>query len=207
MYSTNKKLIIIGAGGHGKVVADLAKLNGYSDIQFLDDNEAIKSCGSYSVVGTCKDIDEYSDYDFIVAIGDSHIRKTFQEQLEEKHYFVTTLVHPASVIAEDVRIATGSVVMAGSVINPGTIIGKGCIVNTSASVDHDCLISDYVHISVGAHLAGDVKIDSHTWVGIGAVISNDVSVCHNCMIGSGSVIIKDIIEAGTYVGVPGKKIK
>ena len=96
--------------------------------------------------------------------------------------------------------------MAGAVANPFARLGKGCIVNTCVAVDHDCVVADYVHVAVGSHLCGTVSVGAHTWIGAGAVVSNNVSVCADCMIGAGAVVIKDVVEAGTYVGVPAGKI-
>lgn len=197
---------IIGASGHGRVIADLAKKMGYEDILFFDDNESIDFCGGYDVAGKTCDLFDY-DCDAIVGIGDAQVRKRIQKQLEQKNISVTTLIHPNAVIGENVTIGNGSVVMAGAVVNPGCRIGKGCIINTCASVDHDCVLEDYVHISVGAHLAGAVTIGCETWVGIGAAVSNNVDIPNGCMIGAGSVVVKSLEGTGTYVGVPVKKIK
>ena len=95
--------------------------------------------------------------------------------------------------------------MAGAVINSGTAIGKGCIINTGATVDHDNLLEDYVHISPGAHTAGNVKIGSHSWLGIGSVVINNVTITSNCTIGAGAVVVKDIDKTGTYIGVPARR--
>ena len=95
--------------------------------------------------------------------------------------------------------------MAGAVVNPYTKIGQGCIINTCASVDHDCRIGDYVHVSVGSHLAGTVFIGNGTWIGAGAIVSNNVSICENCMVGAGAVVLKDITEPDTYIGIPARK--
>ena len=96
--------------------------------------------------------------------------------------------------------------MAGAVINSDTKIGKGCIVNTGASVDHDGIVDDFVHISVGAHVAGTVRIGLKTWIGAGATVLNNLSICNNCMVGAGAVVIEDIDEKGTYIGVPAKRL-
>lgn len=196
------KLIIIGASGHGKVVADIARLNGYSDIVFLDDDESIKECAGYPVVGTSN---EAPAGEVFVAVGNAKTRKKLMERFEDRTHPI--LIHPSAVLAADVEIGDGTVVMAGAVINPGARIGKGCIVNTSSSIDHDCEVGDYSHISVGAHLAGTVIIGKETWIGAGATVSNNVCICGGCMIGAGAVVIKDIDEPGTYVGVPAKQIK
>lgn len=188
------KLTIIGASGYGRVVADIAKMNGYDEIVFLDDDETATSCGSYPVVGTT---DKLVAGDVFIAIGNAATR----ERLSKNRKLIT-LVHPNAVIAEEAEVGVGTVVMAGAVINPGVRVGRGVIINTSSSIDHDCVINDYVHVSVGAHLCGTVRVGEKTWIGAGSTISNNVNICGNCMIGAGAVVIKDIDFPGTYVGVP-----
>ena len=202
----NKRLIIVGASGHGKVVADIAQKNGYEDIAFLDDNIELKFCGNYPVIGTSRDVASYPDADFIVAIGNAKIRQRLQEQIEDVVH-ITTLIHPDAVVADDVEIGVGTVVMAGAVINPGATIGKGCIINTCSSVDHDCKIGDFTHISVGTHIAGTVTVGKRTWIGIGASVTNHVNICGDCMIGAGAVVIKDIAQPGTYIGLPAEEMR
>ncbi len=199
-----RKLAIIGASGHGKVIADIAKKNGYNEILFLDDNEDIHECGDYPVIGKSSEAGVI-DADIIIGIGNADIRKRLQEAIPEDR--LTTIIHPDAVIAEDVVIGAGTVVMAGTVINPGVRIGRGCIINTCSSVDHDCVLGDYVHIAVGSHLCGTVSVGSGTWIGAGVTVSNNVSICQNCMIGAGTVIIKNIDSSGTYVGVPARNIR
>lgn len=201
-----KHIVIIGANGHGKVVADIASRMGYEKIEFLDDNEAIKECSGFPVIGkTDKVLDK--KIDVFVAIGDAEIRKKFYQRLESTGHNIPVLVHPQAVLARDVKVGTGSVVMAGVVINPGVTIGKGCIINTCSSVDHDCKIGDYAHVSVGAHLAGNVCVGEQVWIGAGATVSNNKSIISNCMIGAGAVVVKDIEMPGTYIGVPAKIIE
>lgn len=199
-----KKLAIIGASGHGKVIADIARKNGYKEIVFLDDNKDLRECGGYPVTGSSSDAN-HIDADVIVGIGNADIRKRIQESIPERK--LATLVHPNAVVADDVVLGVGTVVMAGAVINPGTKIGKGCIINTCSSVDHDCEVNDYVHVSVGSHLCGTVFVGSKTWIGAGTTVSNNVVICSDCMIGAGAVIINDIKERGTYVGVPARRTK
>lgn len=197
----HKSITIIGASGHGKVCADIAKLNGYENIQFLDDDKSLMHCGQYPVVGATCDV---TAGDLFVAIGNNAIRKKFCEQYKEQ---LVTLIHPSAVIAEDVKIGTGTVVMADAVINPGSVIGNGCIINTSSSIDHDNVIGNFTHIAVGTHTAGTVKIGNQVWLGIGSVVSNNVNICSGCVIGAGAVVIKDIDESGTYIGVPARMLK
>lgn len=202
--TNEKKLVIIGASGHGKVVADIALKCGYSDVVFLDDNIKLVECAGLPIVGTTLSLSDFRNIDTVVAIGNSSIRKSIQAILGDR---AATLIHPDAVISRRVEIGRGSVVMAGAAINSDAQIGEGCIVNTCASVDHDCVVGDYAHISVGAHLAGNVHVGSGTWVGIGATISNNVAICPDCMIGAGAVVVRDITEPGTYVGVPAKKLE
>ena len=194
------RLIIIGASGHGKVVADIAALIGYKDIVFLDDDENIKECAGYPVIGKSTGA---PDGEVFVAVGNAETRKRLMELYKSR--IQPVLIHPSAVVAESVEVAAGSVVMAGAVINPGVKIGKGCIINTSSSVDHDCVVEEFCHVSVGAHLSGTVVVGTGTWIGAGATVINNVSICGGCIIGAGAVVIKDINEPGTYVGVPAKK--
>ena len=202
-------LVILGASGHGKVVADIAeKMNVYNEILLLDDNEDVKQCLGMPVEGKLDTCFSYIDKaDMFVAIGNAKIRKEKMEDLLAKGASMPVLIHPTAVLGTGVTIAEGSVVMAGAIINPDTSIGKGCIINTASSVDHDCKISDYVHIAVGAHVAGTVNIEEATWIGAGATVINNIQICSECMVGAGAVVTKNIEEQGTYVGVPAKKIK
>lgn len=204
----SKDVIIIGAGGHAKVIADIIYKSGDNLIGFLDDNLANKGKEIYlgkKVIGTTKDIEIYNKNYFIIGIGNNSIRKKINNENNLKLY---TAIHPSAIIAEDVKIGTGSVIMAGVVINPGTVIGKNCIINTCSSLDHDNLLEDYVHISPGAHLAGTVTIKEGTWICTGAIVKNNITIGKNNIIGAGGVVIKDIIEENTtYVGVPAKRIK
>lgn len=208
MQNGEKRLLIIGAGGHGKVVADIAnRLGNYVDIAFLDDDESITKVGNYLCEGTTERLKaESKQTEVFVAIGNNVTRRRVLNMVEAEGFCVPTLIHPSAVIGEDVRIAIGTVIMAGTVINSGAEIGKGVIVNTSSSIDHDCVIEDYVHIAIGAHVAGTVHIGETTWIGAGAIVSNNISVTSGSVIGAGAVVIKDIIDSGTYVGIPAKRI-
>lgn len=197
------KLTIVGASGHGKVVADIAEKMGYSDIAFLDDNPNLKTCGKWPVIGPCN-MRCNIDQDFFIAIGNTETRENLAARFRDRH--MATLIHPAAVVADDVEIGAGSVIMPGVVINSGTKIGKSCIINTSSSVDHDCILDDYVHVSVGSHLCGTVMIGKSTWIGAGAIVSNNISVCAGCMIGAGATVVRSIDIAGTYLGVPAKML-
>jgi len=200
------RLVIVGAGGHGKVIADIARCNGYDSICFLDDDIQKKECAGYEVIGTLKDATSYTDSEFIVGIGNSYIREKVQNRLVSDGLNVVSLIHPSSVIASDVHLGNGTVIMAGVIINPSTKIGAGCIINTGAKLDHDNVIADFVHIAGNSYLAGTVEVGKYTMIGAGATVSNNVSICADCMIGAGAVVVKDIAGSGTYVGVPARKL-
>lgn len=202
----HKKLIIIGASGHGKVVADIAeKLHRYKEIAFLDDNDSLDECMGYQIVGKSDRVQEYLNFaDFFVAIGNAKIRKKIMQQLQDIKASIPTLIHPAAVIGSRVTIGEGTVVMAGAVINSDTQIGSGCIINTCASVDHDCRIGDYVHVAVGAHVCGTVNVEECTWIGAGAIVKNNVDICSDCMIGAGATVTTTIDKRGVYIGTPAK---
>ena len=199
------RLIIIGAGGHGKVIADNALKNGYTDICFVDDH-AVDDCMGFPVIGTTANIPEFDDgnTDFIIGIGNNEARKRITEQYDVNW---TALIHPSAQIGTDVSIGKGTVVMARAIINAGARIGSHCIINTGAIVEHDNRIDDFVHISPGAALAGSVRVGEGTHIGIGSAVSNNVEICDQCIIGAGAVVVKDIGSRGTYVGVPVRKIK
>ena len=196
-----KKLIIIGASGHGKVVADIAERNGYTNIVFLDDDIKTVECAGFPVLGKST---EAPEGEIFVAIGNTADRKHLMEYYCNRS--MPVLIHPNAVVAKDVKIGAGTVVMAGAVINPGAIIGTGCIINTCSSVDHDSVVSDYVHIAVGSHLCGTVVVGPETLIGAGATISNNVHICGKCTIGAGALVIKSIETPNTYIGVPVKSM-
>ncbi len=203
----NSKLMIIGAGGHGRVVRDTASLCGYSEISFLDDRLVDETC-KVNICGGISDYAQYlSDHDFFVAIGDGTARRKIFTMLSQAGASIAVLIHPSASIGGDVTVGRGSVVMAGAVITNSAVIGEGVIVNTCASVDHDCTLGDFVHISVGAHLCGSVNVGQDVFIGAGSTVINNIDICPSAVLGAGSVVVKSITEAGTYIGVPARKVK
>lgn len=204
-----KKVVILGASGHAKVIADIVKKNNDILVGFLDDNLEIQNkivFDSKKVLGTVEDVYKYNDCYFIVGIGNNKVRKMISNKYSYLKWY--TAIHSNAVIANEVEIGEGTVIMAGTVINTGTKIGKHCIVNTSSSLDHDNILEDYVHISPGSHLAGTVRIGEETWICAGVTVVNNINIGKNNIIGAGATVIKSILEENsTYVGVPVKKIK
>lgn len=197
-------VVIIGASGHGKVVADIIEKSGDRLVGYLDDDESLGDFfNGYPVLGKIAEYILYMQHAFVVAIGNAEIRQRVTLKSKGANWY--TAVHPSAIIAKNTLVGEGTVVMAGVVINAYAVIGKHCIINSSAVIEHDNVIEDYVHISVGTKLAGTVHIGQGTWVGIGAVVSNNINICRNCMIGAGGVVVADINEPGTYIGIPAKR--
>lgn len=185
-----KTLYILGAGGHGKVVADAAKkMKKWEEIYFLDDKLVGQKLLGVLVkdkITNCK-------------------RKSLLIKLEEKKCKIATIIHPFSSIGEEVKIGEGTVVFSGVVIKTSTIIGRGCILNTSCFVEHDSKLKNYVHLSPGVNLAGNVNVGECTWIGVGATVVNNTKITTNCTIGAHSLVLKDILQQGIYFGNPIKK--
>lgn len=201
------RVLIIGAGGHAKVVADVVMHSEAEVIGFLDDDPHKTAVLGRPVLGTVEKWKQYAtEASFLFGIGSNTVRRMWAEKICGTWY---TGVHPTArkTIGRDVSIGRGSVIMANAVVNAGTHIGEHCIINTAAVVEHDNLIEDFVHISPHATLCGTVLIGEGTHIGAGAVIRNNVSICPGCIIGAGSVVVKNITEPGTYVGVPARRIK
>lgn len=200
-----ENVIIIGAGGHAKVIADIVLSQGDRLLGFLDDSP--NATGSYGipVLGKVADYPLWPNARFLIGIGNAAVRQKLVNKLCDIRWH--TAIHPTAVISRlGTTIGEGTVVMANAIINPGTTVGRHCILNTGSIVEHDNTIGDYVHISVGAKTAGTVTIGNNTWVGIGATISNNLTICPHCMIGAGTVVVKNIDVPGTYVGVPARRL-
>lgn len=200
----SNRLIIIGAGGHGQVIADIAlKMGNWKDVNFLDDNRVGKTPIGINIIGKSSDVHRYiKEFDIFVGIGNNSIRERIQQELESAGTSIPTLIHPSAIIGENVEIGKGTAIMAGVIINCCTRIGQGCIINTASSIDHDNYIGNYTHISPGVRLAGTVSVGDNTWLGVGSIVSNNVRITGNCTIGAGGVVIKDISTSGVYVGIP-----
>lgn len=201
-----KRLAILGASGHGKVVAEIAELSGW-DVVFFDDNfPSIDCLENWSIVGNTQDLlNVWQDFDgCFVAIGNNKIRLDRQKLLVGQGATFPVLVHPSVIISRYAKLGAGSVVMAGAVINPFAQIGQACIVNTSATIDHDCVLADGVHISPGANLAGTVFVGQCSWVGIGVSVKQCLKIGVNVVVGAGAAVVADIADNLTFVGVPAR---
>lgn len=203
-----KTLVVIGAGGHGKVVADAAESTGrWQNIVFVDKRwPELKSCAHWSVVAQdVKDLPSDQALDFIVSIGDNRTRARVFDLCVEAGLKPVSVIHPSATISRRAELSVGCVVFAGAVINIGAKIGQCAIVNTGATIDHDGLIGNSVHISPGAHLAGEVTVGDFSWIGIGATVKQCLSISDDVVVGAGACVVSNITEPGVYVGVPAIK--
>lgn len=199
-------ILILGAGGHGKVVADILLLQGLSVIGFLDDNPALwktKVLG-LPVLGKIETYHDYPSDGLIFGIGNNQLRQKIIQQFGIEANRWITAVHPRAIVAASVHIGCGTVIAAGGVINPDTIIGKHAIINTAATVDHDCTIGDYAHIAPGTHLAGGTAIGIGALMGVGSVTIPCRSVGDWAVVGAGSTVIHNIPANVMAKGTPAR---
>ena len=192
----NKKLAIIGAGGHGKVVGEIASLNDYKVINFFDDKKNEIKEFPFNISGSFNYLKEHlNDYDaFFVAIGENKIRFNITEWLKEKNMNIINLTHPKSTVSKFSSLGLGTCVMANAVVNPGTLIKEGVIINTSASIDHDCVIEDFAHVSPNCSLSGNVKIGKLSHLGSGTSVHPGIRIGQNVRTAVGSKVFKNILD-------------
>ena len=201
-----KSIAILGASGHGKVVAEIAELCGFQKIVFFDDVKIDVIFESWEIHGNTKNlISKLSVFDAcFVAIGDNKIRMAKINLLLSNNANIISLIHPLATVSLYSKVQEGTVVMAGAVINPFVNIGISCIINTNSTVEHDCLIGDGVHISPNAAIAGGVSIGNETWIGIGSSVKQNIIIGNNVILGIGSVVLEDLPNNVTAFGVPSK---
>ena len=204
-------LLIFGAGGHGKVVAETARAMGsWNEIVFADDAyPQVTSVDGYRVVADFTGARAMAgDHgDVIVAIGDNRKRSDLTMQLRQSGFNPVTLIHPAAVVAQSAHIEAGTVIFAQAVVQAAARVGSAVIVNTAASVDHDCIVGAGAHLSPGVHLGGEVRVGDYSWLGVGAVVINQVAIGRGVTVGAGSCVIADLSDGVTVVGVPARPVR
>jgi len=204
-----KKVAIVGASGHGKVVADLAELCGY-EVVFFDDAYPEKTgIEHWHLAGTFADlIAQRDDFGFaIVAIGNNRVRVKLARELVTAGIELITLIHPTAVVSRYAAIGRGTVIFANAVVNAFARVGENVIINTSAVVEHDCVVACGGHLSPNAAIAGGVMVEEFSWIGIGAVALQLMRIGCNTVVGANSTVIRDLSEGVTAVGSPAKVIK
>lgn len=204
--SNKKKILIFGAGGHGKVVLDILLESGVDVLGFLDDdkNKTGQRIRGFEVLGDFSYLEGKDNVAVVLGIGNNKIREKIYAASKKLGVSVIAAVHPKAIISKDVKIGEGVVVMAGAVVNPGTVLQDGVVVNTGASVDHDCCLENFCQIWPGAHLAGAVKVGKFSYIGTGASVVPGIKIGDNVTVGAGAVVISDIPDSVTVAGVPAK---
>jgi sugar O-acyltransferase (sialic acid O-acetyltransferase NeuD family) len=203
-----KNLVIIGAGGHGLVVADAAELMGeWQNVYFMDTkypdplrvNEIqVISQEEFAALN-------FEITDVAVAVGDNVKRLALIKEYINNGYNCPVIKHPSAIISRSASLGIGTVVLANAVINPKAILGIACIINTAAVIEHQCVLGDGVHVSPTACLAGNVSVGAYSWIAAGAVVINNIHIGHNVIVGAGSVVITDLSSDQCVVGVPARE--
>ena len=204
-------LLIIGAGGHGKVIADIASALGrWNQIAFVDDKYPdLTQVLDWPVIGAMENFrDHREEYpDIFVAVGDNAMRQKITNWTEEAGFHLPTLIHPRAAVSRLAVIGAGTVINSQSAVNANAKIGKGCIVNTGATVGHDCVLGDFVHVAPGASLAGETVIGEGCWIGMRSAIIEQLTIGKGVVIGAGAIVIRNIPDNKLVVGIPAKIIK
>ena len=208
------RVLILGAGGHAQVVADalLRRRIGGQDIEpigYLDDDPLLlgKEYLGLPVLGAISRLTEFEHDAVIVALGENSTRRRVFRELGSRNVQFANAIHPSAILAPDVKLGVGIMVMAGVVVNTGTMIGDAVILNTSCSVDHHGVIGSHAHLAPGVHVGGDVTIGEGALLGVGASVSPGQRVGAWSIVGAGSCVLSDIPASVTAVGVPARVIE
>ena len=207
---TRARVLIVGAGGQGRVVADILlagrKTSGLTPIGFVDDAE--ERTGDIllglPILGTLDQIPGIPHDAIVVAVGDNRLREQITLRLEAAGERLATARHPWTSIAVDVEIGAGAMISAGAVITPCARLGRGVLVNTNASIDHETRVDDFVHVSAGATVGANVTIGARTLVGLGARVMSGRQVGADCVVGAGALVYHDLPDNVVAAGVPAR---
>lgn len=201
-------IIVLGGGGHARVILDVLLARGYNVVGFVDQNPdkpdmaGFSRLGGFGIIGTQFSTEETMLANGLGSVAVPVARMEWYTQFRETGYRFMSCIHPGSIVSPSARLAHGVQVMAGAVIQPGAIVGENTLINTRASVDHDCRIGAHVHLAPGVTLSGEVMIGSRTHIGTGASVIQGVKIGKACTVGAGSVVIRDVPDGATVMGVP-----
>ena len=202
-----KQLALLGAGGHGKVVADAALAAGWQVVIFFDDTwPGVSGNGHWPVLGgTAALLARLTEFDgVLVTIGDCAVRWQKQQTLQAAGARLATVVHPRACVSPFARLGAGTVVMAGAVVNVDAVVGATGIINTGATVDHDCTLAHAVHIGPGAHLSGTVNVGACSWLGVGSAVRQGIRIGAGVLVGAGAVVVNPVADGLTVIGNPAR---
>jgi sugar O-acyltransferase (sialic acid O-acetyltransferase NeuD family) len=205
------RVLVVGGGGHGRVVADVVQEAGLAtELAFVDDRyPTLDRSGPWPVIGTMAELSVLCDrYDaFALGIGAWQARSHVWQTLDRLGVNVLTAVHPHATVSRQARLGAGTIVCAGAAVVIGAELGRGCIVNTGATVDHDCRLADWVHVCPGAHLCGDVHVGQGSWIGAGSVVRQGIRIGEGVTLGVGAACIRDLPAGVIAVGVPARAMR
>ncbi|MEE2680919.1 MAG: acetyltransferase [Planctomycetota bacterium] len=204
------RLFIVGAGGHGQVLAELAGLSGrWESVLMLDDRDhQDRSVPDLPIVGSSADLAGlHRDGDsFLIGLGDNARRiellRSFRRIAEP-----ATIISPQAMLSPSCTIGIGTVVMPGAIVQTGAVVGEGCILNSGCIVEHGVTLADGVHMAPGASIGGESSIGALSWIGIGASIIHGVSIGSDVIVGAGAVVLESLESSGTYAGVPARRVR
>ena len=203
------RLLIAGAGGHARVACETAiAMRRYDEVCFSCNIEHSPVMLGRNVLDESKALELGSDYwdEVFVAVGDSKGRRSLTNKFTERGFAVATLIHPMAVVSPSAHIGNGTLIAPGAIVNACAVIGECCIVNTGAIVEHDCSLGSYVHLSPHVSLGGGCSIGDGSWLGIGSCAVDHVSIGNDIVVGAGACVVSDILDAGTYVGIPARRL-
>lgn len=203
-------LVILGAGGHAKVVIETAKrTNKYSDFHIFDDNSRASRVLNYAIAGKCDDAlsKDWCGSEFFVAIGNNDIRSELIAKLHKQSRCIATLIDPSAMVSQSATIGAGVIIVAGAIVNADAVISDGSIINTAATVDHDCVVAECAHIAPGVNLCGGVKIGENALIGVGSSVLPGCKIGKHAVVGGGSTVIRDINANVVVAGSPAVSIR
>ena len=205
----SKSLVIIGAGGHAKALADALLSGGRTVLGFTDPDPAKQGMTflGLSVLGSDDVLSRFKPWEIDLVNGQGGVRtgglrRHVQESLEKGGWHFASVTHPAAVVSRFARLASGVQLLAACVVQAGAEIGRGCIVNTGAIVEHDVSLGEFVHVATGAKLCGDVRVGAHSHLGAGCVVRQGVCLGERTLVGAGAAVVKNFAGGGTLIGVP-----
>ena len=209
-----KKIVLIGGGGHCKVVISILKnLDNFEIVGIVDNYKAESFISGIKIIGTdddLKDIYKSGIHYALITVGstkDNTKRYRLFKMAREIGYKFPVIISPEAIVDESVKIGEGTIIMPGSIINIDSSIGKNCIINTGSIIEHDCKIGNNCHIAPGVHVSGEVNVGELSFLGIGSTMIQGIKIGKNVTIGAGSVVIKDILDNVIAVGNPAKIVK
>lgn len=209
--SSNREVVVLGAGGHGKVVVATLQSAGFRVEAILDDDrdkwgQVILGVPVVGPIELVRKFIREKGYAAVVGIGDNRMRRHVIRKVGDACNWIS-VIHPSAYVHPSVRLGLGSVVFAGAVVQPDAVIDEHCIINTGATVDHDSRIGAFTHIAPGAHLAGGVRVGEGALIGMGSAILPGVSVGDWAVVGAGAVVVRDVPDGTTVVGVPARPVE